>query len=175
MNTPDQIMYASCWVVLMLYIASTVTVFARRSCIGCAVSFLFACLLWLDLSLFNAWFFLPAFVCHVQEIDLHVNNTVDLFQVIFTSEAARDIYLMMLGSFGSSLAVFNAANMLQNEGRIAMYRHEPGRFSRYFIKSVYRVCDYLDIGNDNLVILPTTKPTYIYQNEHGVWEITSLS
>ncbi|KAI1276945.1 hypothetical protein F5Y07DRAFT_117829 [Xylaria sp. FL0933] len=174
MNTSDQIMYAGCWVVLMLYIASTLSVFARRSCIGCALSFLFACILWLDLVLFNVWFFLPAFVYHVQEINIHRNNTFDIFQVIVTSEAARDIYLMVLGSLGSSLAVFNAASMLQTEGRIAMLEYKPGRLSGYFIKSIYRVCDYLDIGNDGLVLLPITKPTYIYEKEYGAWEIESF-
>ncbi len=103
MDTADQIMYAGCWVILMLYIVSTLTVFARQTCIRCAASFLFACILWLDLTLFNVWFFLPAFVCHIREIDLHVDNAYGLFRAIFTSEAARDVYLMMLGSCEYSL------------------------------------------------------------------------
>ncbi|KAI0912624.1 hypothetical protein F4823DRAFT_161551 [Ustulina deusta] len=169
MDTADQIMYAGCWVILMLYIVSTLTVFARQTCIRCAASFLFACILWLDLTLFNVWFFLPAFVCHIREIDLHVDNAYGLFRAIFTSEAARDVYLMMLGSFGSWLAVFNAASMLQTEGCITTSLHEYGRVSRYFIKLVYRICHYLDVGNDDVIALPIANPAYISYKEKGTW------
>ncbi|KAI0969646.1 hypothetical protein F4678DRAFT_463431 [Xylaria arbuscula] len=175
MDTSDQILYAACWVVLMLYIVSTLAVFIRQTCIGCAAAFIFACLLWLDLSLFNAWFFLPSFVYHVREIDLHVDNVTGLFQAIFTSKAAQDFYLMILGSLGSWLAVFNAASMLQTDGRMAMSQHEYGKFSRYAIECAYRMCDYLDIGNDDTLILPSTNPANEYQNEKSVWKIESLS
>ncbi|KAI1429670.1 hypothetical protein F5Y12DRAFT_330082 [Xylaria sp. FL1777] len=175
MDTADQIMYTGCWVILMLYIVSTVLVFARQSCIGCAVSFLSSCLLWLDMFLFNAWFFFPAFVYHTREIDLHVGSTVSLLQVIFTSEAAKDVYLMLLGSFGSCLAVFNAASMLQTEECIAMSRSEHGRLSGYFIESAYQICDYLDIGNDDAITLPIANPTFIYHDKKGIWIMVPLS
>ncbi|KAI0534444.1 hypothetical protein GGR58DRAFT_59364 [Xylaria digitata] len=184
MDTSDQIMYAGCWVILMLYIVTTLAVFTRQSCIGCAAAFLIACLLWLDLSLFNAWFFLPAFMRHMWEIDLHVDSAISFFRSIFTSEAARDVYLIMLGSFtsythtepdyvgclltlivcivGSWLAVFNAASMLRTEGCIAMFPHEHGRLSRYLIRSVYQLCDYLDFGDKNVLTLPITTMKHIH-------------
>lgn len=98
MDAFNQIMYMGCWVVLFLYTISTLVAFARQSCIACAASFFFACLLWLDLSLFNAWFFLPAFISHAREIDLQADDTMALVRVVLASEAARDVYLIMLGS-----------------------------------------------------------------------------
>ncbi|KAI0420939.1 hypothetical protein F5X98DRAFT_371427 [Xylaria grammica] len=165
MDVSDQVMYAGCWVVLTLYVVTTLTVFIRQSCIRCAVAFLFACILWLDLSLFNAWFFLPAFMHHIWEIDLHADNALGFFGAVFTSEAARDVYLMVLGSLGSWLAVFNAAGMLKSEGFTPMNPQEHGKLSKYLIKSAYRLCDYLDFGDHDIIILPITNTTHTYSEK----------
>lgn len=98
MNTVDQIMYVGCWVVLMLYIFTTLVVFTQGSSVACAASFLFACALWVDLCLFNVWFFLPAFIYHALELDLHADSLGGRIRAVVVSDAAQDLYLMLLGS-----------------------------------------------------------------------------
>ncbi|KAI1757979.1 hypothetical protein F4782DRAFT_5346 [Xylaria castorea] len=169
MHTSDRIIYTGCWVVLMLYISTTLIVFVRRSCIVCAVSFICACILFLDLSLFNTWFFLPAFRYHIREVDIHGENIIGAFHVILCSEAAWDVYLIILGSFGSWLAVYNAASMLKTEGCAAIVPHRHGRITGYLIKSVYRMCDYLGFGNDSATTLPTTVTTKIYSERKSLF------
>ncbi|KAI0450803.1 hypothetical protein F5B21DRAFT_410698 [Xylaria acuta] len=171
MDTSDQIIYNGCWAVLMLYIFTTLVVFTRRSCIACAASFLCACILFLDLCLFNTWFFLPAFRYHIREIDVHGENVIELFRVILCSEAAWDVYLIMLGSFGSWLAVFNAAGMLKTEGCAAMVPHRHGSVSRCFIKYAYRMCDHLGFGDNSAAILPTTHTSKIYFRQKGLFGV----
>lgn len=91
-------MYVGCWVVLMLYIFTTLVVFTQGHRVACALSFLSACILWLDLCVFNAWFFLPAFIYHVLEINLRADDLGDLIRTVLVSDAAQDLYLMLLGS-----------------------------------------------------------------------------
>ncbi|KAH8164990.1 hypothetical protein CIB48_g3263 [Xylaria polymorpha] len=107
-------MFIACWVVLALYVFTTLIVFTQRCSIAYAAAFLFACILFLDLSIFNAWFFLPAFRYHIREVDIHGQNIIGAFRTILRSEAALDIYLILLGSFGGWLAVFNAAAKLRD-------------------------------------------------------------
>ncbi|KAI1128342.1 hypothetical protein F5Y10DRAFT_292114 [Nemania abortiva] len=165
METADQIMYIGCWVALVLYILTTLAVFAQRSCIACSASFVFACLLWLDLTVFNAWFFVPAFIYHIREIDLRADSLAGVFRAILASEAAQDVFLMVLGSFGSWLAVFNAASMLSTEGCVAMSPHDHGKPARRAIKSVYRLRDYLGFGDDSPDILPIANTEHIKLEE----------
>ncbi|KAI1155542.1 hypothetical protein F4825DRAFT_42871 [Nemania diffusa] len=155
MDAADQTIYTACCVVLLLYILVTLSVFMRRTCVGCALSFVLSCALWLNLSLFNAWFFVPAFIYHVRRIDLHADDLLGLLPAILTSEAAQDLYLMILGSFGSWLAVFNAASMLSAEGCTAMSPHGHGKRARHIIKSVYKICDYLGFEDEDAATLPT--------------------
>ncbi|KAI1111458.1 hypothetical protein F5Y14DRAFT_425072 [Nemania sp. NC0429] len=166
MNTVDQVIYAGCWVVLLLYISTTLVAFTRGSCVACAASFFFACALWLYLCMFNAWFFLPAFIYHVPEINLHADNFGVFLRAVFTSEAAVDVYLMSLGSFGSWLAVFNAMSMLSPENRVVLDTQGHGRITRYFLKSAYRLRDYLDLGGaDSEVTLPIAREAHVHNKE----------
>ncbi|KAI3320274.1 hypothetical protein HD806DRAFT_524934 [Xylariaceae sp. AK1471] len=158
MDAPDQIIYIGCWVVLVLYIITTLLVFTQRSCVGSAASFLFAGVLWVDLTMFNAWFLLPSFARHIRQLDMHTDSPIALLRVILASEAARDLCLMILGWFGSCLAVTNAASMLRSEGCEAIHPHEHGRLARCSIKLVYRMCNSLGLG-DSSVSLPTTNAT----------------
>lgn len=98
METVDQVMYAACWVVLLLYIFTTLVVFTHGSRVACAASFLFSCALCLDLCLFNAWFFLPAFIYHLLDIDLHADNLSGFIRAVFFGDAAQDLYMILLGS-----------------------------------------------------------------------------
>ncbi|KAI0105127.1 hypothetical protein GGR51DRAFT_572149 [Nemania sp. FL0031] len=166
MDTVDRVMYAGCWVVLALYILTTLLVFTQRSCISCTASFVFACLLWLDLTVFNAWFFVPAFIYHIRDIDLYAGSLFGVLWAISTSEAAQDVYLMMLGSFGSWLAVFNAASMLSTEGCVAVSPHGHGKLTRRVIESGYRLRDYLGFEDDSAVTLPTTNIVDINPKEN---------
>ncbi|KAI8628410.1 hypothetical protein F5Y19DRAFT_137574 [Xylariaceae sp. FL1651] len=143
MDISDQVIYAGCWVVLALYIITTLLVFTQRSCVSCAASFLFACILWVDLTIFNIWFFLPALARHTRELDLQYDNPIRLVQVLLASDAAEDICLMMLGWFGSCLSISNAANMLETEGCRAVGLHNHGRFAKYTISLVYQVREYV--------------------------------
>ncbi|KAI1742924.1 hypothetical protein F4680DRAFT_471817 [Xylaria scruposa] len=156
MDISDRIIYTGCWVVLMLYVFTTLIVFTKRSCIACAISFISACILLLDLAFFNTWFFLPAFRYHIREIDVHGEGIIGAFRVVLCSEAAWDVYLIILGSFGSWLAVFNAAGMLKTESCAAKNPHGHGRAARYLIKSVCRMSDYLGFGDDGATVLPIT-------------------
>jgi hypothetical protein len=97
MDTSDQVVYTGCWVVLLLYITTTLLVFTQRSCVGCAASFLFACVLLADLAIFNARFLLPSFARHIRQLDILTDSYIGLLRVIVTSEAAWDLYLMLLG------------------------------------------------------------------------------
>ncbi|KAI0864099.1 hypothetical protein F4860DRAFT_521473 [Xylaria cubensis] len=156
MDTSDRIIYTGCWAVLMLYVFTTLIVFTQRNCIACAISFLCACILLLDLAFFNTWFFLPAFRYHIREINVHGEDIIGALRVILCSEAAWDVYLIILGSFGSWLAVFNAAGMLKTETCAAMNPHGHSRAARYLIKSVCRMSDYLGFGDNSAAVLPTT-------------------
>ncbi|KAI1827071.1 hypothetical protein F4861DRAFT_467948 [Xylaria intraflava] len=166
MDTSDQIVYGACWVVLALYIVTTLFVFIRGSCIGCAASFLCACVLSFDMALFNAWFLMPAFAYHIREIDVeHAECCLESIRLILTGDAARDVYLVMLGSFGSWLAVFNAVNMLKTEGCKAAGPHKHGRLGDLFVRSIYRTCGYLRLGDYNTFASPTVVETDTYPNE----------
>ncbi|KAI0018005.1 hypothetical protein F4780DRAFT_563682 [Xylariomycetidae sp. FL0641] len=102
MDTIDQLVYGGCWVVLGLYIVATLAVFVRRSCVSHACAFLLACALWLDLSLFNVWFMLPALAQHVR----------DALQSGSSVAALQDLGLMALGWSASALAMSNSAAMM---------------------------------------------------------------
>ncbi|KAI0517928.1 hypothetical protein F5B22DRAFT_84067 [Xylaria bambusicola] len=154
MDTFDQVVYRGVWVILFLYAVSTTIAFVRQSYTACVASLIFACVLLLDLSLVNVWFFIPSFLSHLGEIGLHVDSVIDLVRVILTSDAAQDAYTMLLGSFGSGLAVFNAASMLQNE---AMRSQKQRRSSECFIDRVYRVSEYLDVKDRDGDTLPVFK------------------
>lgn len=91
-------MYTGCWLALALYVLTTVAAFRRPSGISCAVSFLSACILWLHLTIFNVWFFMPAFIYHIRESHLQADSIGGFFEAIVTSEPAKDIYLVGLGS-----------------------------------------------------------------------------
>ncbi|KAI2636834.1 hypothetical protein GGS21DRAFT_53025 [Xylaria nigripes] len=161
MDSSDQIIYVGCWVVLVLYIVTTLLVFILGSCVSCAASFLFACILAFDMALFNAWFLLPAFDQHIRDIALmHSECRLDYIRHILTCSAAGDIYLLMFGSFGSWLAVFNAGSMLQTEGCIAMPPHEHGKLAGNFVKAMYRIRDYLRLQDYS-----TPSPSTIEEGE----------
>ncbi|RYC58272.1 hypothetical protein CHU98_g7944 [Xylaria longipes] len=164
----DRIIYTGCWVVLILYILTTLIAFTQRSSIAYAASFLSACILFLDLSLFNTYFFLPAFRYHIREVDIRGENAIGVLRAIFCSEAAWDVYLIILGSFGSWLAVFNAAKMLKTEGCAITTLHGHGRVARYFIKSVDRLSDYLGFGDNSAATLPTTATTNVDSEEKSL-------
>ncbi|KAI1177075.1 hypothetical protein F4777DRAFT_577358 [Nemania sp. FL0916] len=157
-DTVDQAIYIGCWVLLVLYVLFTLVAFARRNILSCAVAFLFACFLWLGLALFNAWFLLPAFIYHIREINLHIDSLASIFPGIFISNSAQDVYLIMLGSVGSSVGVLNAASMLNTEDLIGTNLHEHGRPAKYAIKISYQICEYLGFTSDGAYKLPTTSP-----------------
>ncbi|KAI1502114.1 hypothetical protein F5X99DRAFT_408304 [Biscogniauxia marginata] len=118
-NISDQIIYGGCWAILFLYVATTLLVFVRRSCVGYAASFLFACALWLDLTLFNLWFLLPAFYYHLRDdIDFHRGGGGGDDVVVSSSgsgSALGDLGLMALGWFASSLSISNSLSMWEVE------------------------------------------------------------
>ena len=68
---------------------------------------------------------------------------------------------------GSGLAVFNAASMLQSKDCIDMKSQDRRGFSKFFIESVYRACDYLDVQKEDAAILPLVNPEYLYYERKG--------
>ncbi|KAI0201655.1 hypothetical protein F4808DRAFT_108290 [Astrocystis sublimbata] len=148
------IVYTMCWLVLILYVVATLIAFVRQNTLACAGAFLCACLLCLDLSLLNAWSFLPAFRYHIQDVHIHGKSFIAAVETVLYSEAACDIFLVILGSFGSWLAMYNAANMLRNEVSADTSSHKHERLAQRFIKAMLRTCDYIGFGDKNVTTLP---------------------
>ncbi|KAI1341246.1 hypothetical protein F5Y15DRAFT_414364 [Xylariaceae sp. FL0016] len=145
MDTTDQIIYGGCWSVLILYIVSTLLVFTRRGCLSYAASFLFACALWLDLTLFNIYFLTPALFQHLHQIDLRsTSDILGAARLVITSDAAEDLALMVIGWLASSLAISNSISMLEAEGCMAMLPHtHHGPLARRFIGAAERAKEYV--------------------------------
>ncbi|KAI1317670.1 hypothetical protein F5Y16DRAFT_406579 [Xylariaceae sp. FL0255] len=158
MEYTDRILYTSCWVILMLYVIATLRVFYRRSCIGTSMCFLFACVLWIDFTIFNLWFFMPALMLHLRRLaDTYTGDNLALLQSLFTSEAAEDWALMMLGWFGSCLSISNAVGILQAEGCDAIGPHSHCKHAHFFIKFVYKVRDYTGLDFSPCLPLDTNE------------------
>ncbi|CAJ2504716.1 Uu.00g121100.m01.CDS01 [Anthostomella pinea] len=140
------IIYGACWTNLLLYMASTLVVFIRRGCVSYAASVLFACALWLHITLFNSWFLLPALFRHLHGVELHGGGAADLIRRLVSSHAAAGLGLMLLGWLASSLAIFNAIGMLQIEGCGALgpHNHASG-LARFVIRAAERVSQRVGI------------------------------
>ncbi|KAI1431045.1 hypothetical protein GGR50DRAFT_698404 [Xylaria sp. CBS 124048] len=140
MDATDQILYITCWVSLLGYILSTLSAFSKGSCYRRALAFLEACALAIYMMLFNARFLLPSFMGHVHELGITTAElSLEYLRYVLTSEAAWDIYLMMLGSFGSWLAVYNAANMMNADGCPVEELDKCSRFDEILVKMSYRI------------------------------------
>ncbi|KAI1631439.1 hypothetical protein F4809DRAFT_632275 [Biscogniauxia mediterranea] len=146
----DQIIYTGCWAVLFLYIAATLLVFVRRSCVSYAASFLFACALWIDLTLFNLWFLLPALYHHLHDVESwDVSSWCGLVRTVVDSNALGDVGLMMLGWFASSLSISNSLSMWENEGCENMhFAHNHGGLTGVVMRLAVRVRDYVGIEEE---------------------------
>ncbi|KAI1260671.1 hypothetical protein F5Y18DRAFT_404797 [Xylariaceae sp. FL1019] len=147
MDVSHHIIYTQCWVVLGLYIAANLFMLFRRSCIGSAATFLLSCILWISITIFNLWCFLPAFINHVSRIELASGDYTNIIHSLIVSDAVQDVLLMITGWFGSCLSISNAASILESDGCEANGPHQHDRISGACIKMIYRLHDYV-VGPD---------------------------
>lgn len=174
MQLATQIIYGSCWVILALYMLTTALVFTQRSCISYAASFLFACALWVDLTLFNFWFLLPTLFRHLCELEVtlpaaaaagssdgaapggYVASSVAVVQSLASSAAVEDLALMLVGWLASAMSISNSFDVWQ---RMELYldmephrRHGP--VARRVIWLARRVDGYVGIEQTGKLRLP---------------------
>ncbi|KAK7753158.1 hypothetical protein SLS62_004891 [Diatrype stigma] len=176
MELATQIIYGSCWVILALYMLTTALVFTQRSCISYAASFLFACALWVDLTLFNFWFLLPTLYRHLCDLEVilpaaaaaaaggdggsalccYAASSVAVVQSLASSAAMEDLALMLVGWLASAMSISNSFDIWQ---RMELYldtephcRHGP--VARRVIWLARRVDGYVGIEQTGRLRLP---------------------
>ncbi|KAI1361657.1 hypothetical protein F5Y08DRAFT_12264 [Xylaria arbuscula] len=167
MDIMNRITYTGCWVILFLYTVSTLIAFARQSRTACTASFIFANLLWLDLSLFNVWVLIPALFFHLDELNIQGDNTIGLIRDVLASEAARDVYLIILGLFGSTLALFNATSMMITNNRKALRSKKSKEHIKPFVHPVYRAFSLADIERADATYTPLDNHEDTFYQEKG--------
>ena len=121
MDVANGIVYGSCWVVLVVYSISILLILTQRSYTVYATSFLFACILWVELTLFNLWFILPAFLRDLSELELPAVKEDKPFVSIIggvmlsfiTSAAMGDLVLMLVGWAASAVSLSNSFELWQ--------------------------------------------------------------
>lgn len=169
MQSTTQILYGSCWVILALYMLTTILVFTQRSCTSYAASFLFACALWVDLTLFNFWFLLPAFFRHLYEFEGLIAGTGGeggggglghAARSVATSPALEDLALMLIGWLASAMSISNSFDVWQ---RMELYldtephRHHHGPVAGRIIGLARRMDGYVGIEQTGRLRLPDAR------------------
>ena len=121
MHIVNDIIYGSCCAILILYMITTVLVFIQRGCTSYAASFLFACALWVNLTLFNFSFLLPSLIRHVSEIEAPTARWDEPFGLaagratlrFVTSPAMKDLAFMLVGWLSSAMSISNSLEIWQ--------------------------------------------------------------
>ncbi|KAI0407250.1 hypothetical protein F4802DRAFT_46781 [Xylaria palmicola] len=155
MGSVEFVLYGTCWAMLGGYCVATLICMAFPGCITTSVSFLFACGLYCDLMAFNIAFFAPSFCAHVREIDFCADSVSGFLKAIFNSNAAWDLYMIIFGTLGSYLAVFNACGILDADGCWSKSAHQHKKSQEQVIRLVYRIRGWVRFDGGSASRLPS--------------------
>ncbi len=164
MNVANQIVYGSCWAILIMYMLTSVLVFTQRSCTSFAASFLFACALWVDLTVFNFCVLMPAFFRHLCELELvpavagnggFADAASSMVRSLATSPALEDLALMLVGWLASAMSISNSFDLWQRmERRLDTGPHFHGPLATRIIWLAGRVDGRVGIEQAEELRLP---------------------
>ncbi|KAK6083000.1 hypothetical protein SCUP515_02234 [Seiridium cupressi] len=150
MKLLDDIIYYTCCLVVVLHTFCALLVITHGRCSVYAAAFLIACLMWIDVSILNLWFFVPTIIEESSNINLHfthgiLDNAITIVREVFLSTSASYVYMMFFGWFVGSMSLSNALAMWQKEGCDAMDAHHHSGLSAAVIRLARQAGDCVGI------------------------------
>ncbi|KAH8649268.1 hypothetical protein BX600DRAFT_442530 [Xylariales sp. PMI_506] len=142
MRLIDDIIYYTCCFGVILHSISALLVVTHGRCGVYAAAFLIACIMWIDLTALNLWFFLPTVIREATNIEFTstgnlMNDVLAGAHTLFFSVAASNLITMLFGWFAGSMSLSNALCMWQREGCDGIDSHCHSGLSKRLIRAAY--------------------------------------